>query len=205
MPFAPNQMVVRRYVRAGRTTFAKPMRVVRDDADGLLLWMPVGTEVAQLTDRDGSTLHDRPLHEMKEPSLVRRKWRHWSVLVLMPPGAAYSVWWFFSAEGAFGGWYVNLETPFTRRPEGVDTTDLVLDVVVSPDRSWEWKDEDEFAAVVGAPDYFDAATAGAIRAEGERLIELAKAGAFPFDGTHTDFRPDPAAAQLIGEIIPPLQ
>ena len=205
MPFDPNQIIVRRYVRTGRTTFAKPMRVVSDDEAGLLLWMPIGTEHAQLTDTDGSTLHDRPLHEMREPRLVPKKWRLWDILVLMPAGAAYSVWWFFSPEGDFGGWYVNLETPFTRRPEGVDTTDLVLDIVVSPDRAWEWKDEDEFAAAIGAPGYFDAATAGEIRAEGERLIALAKAGAFPFDGTHTGFRPDPAWAQLTGETIPPLQ
>ncbi|MCO8270356.1 DUF402 domain-containing protein [Actinoplanes sp. TRM 88003] len=205
MPFAPNQVVVRRYVRAGRTTFAKPMRVVRDDPDGLLLWMPVGTEVAQLVDTDGKTLHERPLHEMEDPLLVRRNWRRWDILVLMPPGAAYSIWWFFApADGAFGGWYANLETPFTRRPDGVETTDQVLDIVVGPDRTWEWKDEDEFAAAVGAPGYFDAEAAATIRAEGERLIDLAKAGAFPFDGTHTDFRPDPATAQLIGEIMPPL-
>ncbi|WP_250029985.1 DUF402 domain-containing protein [Paractinoplanes maris] len=191
MPFTPGQIVVRRYVRAGRTTFAKPMRVIADDEAGLLLWMPAGTEVAQLTDTDGSTLHDKALHEMRQPLLVRRPWRTWDILVLMPPGAAHSIWWFLGA-GGFGGWYVNLETPSTRHPTGVDTTDLVLDVVVSPDRTCEWKDEDEFAARVGTPDYFDAPTAAAIRAEGERLIDLAKAGAWPFDGTHTDFHPDPS-------------
>jgi hypothetical protein len=31
-----------------------------------------------------------------------------------------------------------------------------------------------------------------IRFEGERLIKVIEAGDFPFDGTHTGFRPDPA-------------
>ena len=191
MPFAAHQTVVRRYVRAGRTTFAKPMRVISDDAAGLLLWMPAGTEVAQLTDADGGTLHDRALHEMHRPRLVRRPWRDRDILVLMTPGAAYSAWWFFRG-GVFDGWYVNLETPATRHPGGVDTTDLVLDVVVGADRSWRWNDADEFAARVGDPDYFDGATAERIRADGRRAAEMATAGIFPFDGTHVGFRPDPA-------------
>ena len=182
---------MRRYVRAGRTTFAKPMRVISDDAAGLLLWMPAGTEVAQLTDADGGTLHDRALHEMRRPRLIRRPWRDRDILVLMTPGAAYSVWWFFRG-GVFDGWYVNLETPAPRHPGGVDTTDLVLDVVVDADRSWRWKDADEFAARVGDPDYFDDAAAERIRADGRRAAELATAGIFPFDGTHVGFRPDSA-------------
>ena len=31
----------------------------------------------------------------------------------------------------------------------------------------------------------------AVWAEGRRVVELIEAGAFPFDGTRTDFRPDP--------------
>lgn len=60
------------------------------------------------------------------------------------------------------------------------------------DRRWRWKDEDEFAERIGHPWYWDEAGAAAIRAEGERVIGLAEAGTFPFDGSWTDFRPDPA-------------
>ncbi|MBM2618429.1 DUF402 domain-containing protein [Actinoplanes sp. LDG1-06] len=194
MPFAFGQVVLRRYWRDGQNTFAKPMFVVADDEAGLLLWMAVGTEVGQLTE-NGQTLHDVALDQMRAPRLVRRPWRDFDTLVLMPPGAAYSIWWFFR-DGLFSGWYVNLESPATRRGDGVDTTDHVLDVVVQPDRRWAWKDEDEFAARIGHPQYFDPASAAEIRAESERLIELAEAGAHPFDGTHMDFRPDPAWDKL---------
>ena len=57
---------------------------------------------------------------------------------------------------------------------------------------WEWKDTEEFDRRIGHRLYFDQAEAQAVRAEGDRLITLIEAGDFPFDGTHTDFRPDPA-------------
>ena len=42
------------------------------------------------------------------------------------------------------GWYVNLQLPFRRTELGFETMDLVLDLIVDPDGSWRWKeDEDE--------------------------------------------------------------
>jgi hypothetical protein len=194
MPFEPGRVVLRRYFRAATYSFVKPMRVVKDDEAGLLLWMPAGTAVAGLRDESDRDLHAVALDEMRAPRLVRKTWGEKDVLILMPPGAAHSVWWFFR-RGEFAGWYVNLETPIQRHDDGVDATDLVLDVVVAPDRTWVWKDEDEMADRIGRPHYFDRAGAGEIRAEGERLIKLVEAGEYPFDGTYTDFRPDPGWAR----------
>lgn len=191
MPFAVGQVVLRRYFRASTYSFVKPMVVVRDDEAGLLLWMTAGTEVAGLEDEDNRTLHTVALDEMRSPRLVRKTWGVNDVLILMRPGAAHSVWWFFR-EGGFAGWYVNLETPYTRNADGVDATDQVLDVVVASDRTWVWKDEDEFADRIGRPSYFDRDGADEIRAEGERVIKLVEAGAYPFDGSYTDFRPEPS-------------
>ncbi|WP_051808500.1 DUF402 domain-containing protein [Actinoplanes subtropicus] len=187
-------MVLQRYFRGDRCTFVRPMRVVRDDQDGLLLWLTAGSEFAALVDADGRTSHDLPLDELNEPRLTRQRWRDYDVLEWMPAGAAYSIWWMFA--DAFAGWYVNLESPYERHPEGVDSVDLVLDIRVEPGRAWNWKDEDEFAARTGRPGYFDAVEAEAIRAEGNRLAKLVEGGEFPFDGTHTDFRPDPGWGPL---------
>jgi predicted RNA-binding protein associated with RNAse of E/G family len=47
-----------------------------------------------------------------------------------------------------GNWYVNFEHPTRRTPDGFDTFDLTVDLVVDPDLSrLTWKDEDEYAHV----------------------------------------------------------
>jgi hypothetical protein len=191
MIFAPGQVVTRRYLRGSWCTWAQPMRVISDDEAGLLLWHSEGSDFARLLDADGNTQHEVTVDRMRDPKLTVRRWEGSDILVLMPPAAAHSVWWFFE-QGRFTGWYVNLEEPCTRRPDGVDTDDHVLDIVVTPQRTWEWKDADEFDGRIGDPMYFDEATAAAIRAEGDRIVTRIEAGEFPFDGTYTDFRPDPA-------------
>jgi protein associated with RNAse G/E len=113
-----------------------------------------------------------------------------------PPGADYSIRWFFQPDGTFTRWYANLEAPAVawRDPglAGIDTVDWDLDVVIHPDRSWEWKDEEEFAARLAMPDAYWVDDEERVRQAGKDVVELVEAGAFPFDGTWCDFRPDPA-------------
>jgi hypothetical protein len=191
MRFVPGQTITRRYLRGEWLMWAQAMRVIRDDDGGLLLWQPVGGDFAKLVDADGGTAHEVSPDAMTSPELVSIGWGYADVLILMPPGAAHSVWWFFQ-DGVFTGWYVNLETPYVRRGDTVETTDHVLDIVATAQRSWQWKDEDEFAGRTGHPLYFDADEATLIRAEGERLVKLIEAAEFPFDDTYTGFRADPA-------------
>lgn len=143
MPFEPGQVITRRYLRGQWCTWAQPMRVISDDATGLLLWHPAGSDFARLIDADGNTQHEITVDRMRDPRLTVHIWQGCDILVLMPPAGGYSVWWFFE-QGQFTGWYVNLEEPCVRRPAGVDTNDQVLDIVVTPERQWEWKDVDEF-------------------------------------------------------------
>jgi predicted RNA-binding protein associated with RNAse of E/G family len=182
--------LVRRYFRGPHLTWAQATRVVADDERGLLLWLPVGAGFAcRVNDEGGFLRAAKTIDAYGAAPLSVRTWRGADVLLLHPPGAAHSVWWFFSG-GTFTGWYVNLESPAHRRDGGIDVVDHHLDVVLSPDRSWRWKDEDEFTAGIGLPGFWDAEEAAAIRAEGERVIAAAEAGDFPFDGTWRDFVPD---------------
>jgi len=118
------------------------------------------------------------------------------MLLLHPRESAHSVWFFFTPAGEFRSWYVNLEEPTAwwqdEATAGIDTVDYDLDIVVTPDRSWRWKDEEEFADYLAHPDTYWVPDADAVRAEGERLAATVEAGGFPFDGTRTDFRPDPS-------------
>ena len=86
-------------------------------------------------------------------------------------------------DGAFAYWYVNFEQPLRRTPVGFDTFDEKLDLIVQPDGSYGWKDEDELeqAAALGLLD------AGAVRAEAKRVLDE-----WPFPTGWEDWRPDPS-------------
>ncbi|PRX48496.1 uncharacterized protein DUF402 [Prauserella shujinwangii] len=189
----PGQTVVQRFVRPdGSVGQRHPLRVIADDGRSLVGWLPAGTEIVGSRLADGRAMRDAPLAErFTVPRVpVRDHWRDQSTLRLIPEDIWSSVWWFFTAEGEFLGWYVNLEIPLGRRAGGPDRIDGVLDVVVPPGGRWRWKDEDEAAAAVRAG-RLTADQLARLRAEGERLGALAEEGTFPFDGTWTGFRPEP--------------
>ncbi|MCY0925991.1 DUF402 domain-containing protein [Streptomyces sp. H27-H1] len=165
-----------------------PARVVEAGADGLLLWVAPGTPLWRATIPPGTHLRDLPT-EGSYP-LRADRWRHAGALILQPAGAGHAVWWSFTEEQEFRSWYVNLESR-TRTRDGADVhvTDQELDITVAPDRAWEWKDEEAFAAKTGHPVYWTAAEAAAIRAEGVRVTRLIDSASYPFDGTWCDFRP----------------
>lgn len=201
MRFQPGQTVVRRGLYPdGRVGQLECCRVVSDDDRGLLLWIGHGSTVLRRVDLDGKRTRQLSFYdEITTPTLlIRDIWHAYSNLVLVAPGAAHTIWWSWAPDAAFAGWYVNLETPPVRWFGGVDSHDQTLDVTIAPDRSWQWKDEDEFATVAGHPMFWSWDEADAIRAEGRKVIADAQAGRFPFDGSWCDFRPDPAwpAVQL---------
>jgi predicted RNA-binding protein associated with RNAse of E/G family len=100
---------------------------------------------------------------------VETTWHTNRALWVWPRGASYMIGLFWEdATDRFDGWYLNLQTPLRRSALGFDLWDQLLDVVVRPDRTWFWKDEDEFAeairlGVIG-PDEGEA-----VRAQGVRL------------------------------------
>jgi len=168
-----------------------PTRVVRQDADGLLLWVAGGTPLWRMARPDGQPLRDVPRESWPE-AMEPNEWFGRGVLQWLPTGTDHAVWWFWGDDGAFDSWYVNLERHVVWPDgRGVDVVDQELDGVVTPDRRWTWKDEASFAAKTGHPAFWSAAEAAAVRAEGERVRAIAEAGASPFDGTWCDFRPDP--------------
>jgi hypothetical protein len=172
--------------------------VAGHDERGLRLWIPNGGPAVYECAEDGRGLRDMPFKEwIEQPKvLVRTVWRGPDILMLVPPGQPHSVWWFWHSRGTFDGWYVNLEEPAVWWDDGtaagVDTVDQDLDILVYPDRVWEWKDEDELAERLGFPEHYWVSDEAAVRTEGERMVRLIEAGAYPFDGTWCDFRPDPA-------------
>ena len=198
MPFTRGQVIVHRNTRRGRIAFARPVRVVSDTELGLLVWMARYTPAMYEVAPDGRGARGRPFAEWVTLGYEMRpgQWQGPGILMFFPPEANHSVWWFWDDDGVFKDWYVNLEERAVRWDDGqvagLDVVDQDLDVVVHPDRSWEWKDEDEFTERLTIPEHYWVADEQAVRAEGRRVIKIAEAGEFPFDGTWTDFVPDPS-------------
>lgn len=212
-PFlAPGDVVMWRYRdhtwEPGKAETASPMRVVRDDEQGLVAWLAPGT--VHLTKRyaDGSDLRDVPLDERflhdTERVQARSRWHGAGILRIAPAGRPWSVWLFWdvpdgldptdpTAYGSweFAGWYVNLETAHQRTGHETFTGDHVLDLWIEADGTVNVKDADELEAAVGQG-RVTAEQAEAIRHNGEHGRASFARGDWPFDPEWTRWRPDPA-------------
>lgn len=173
--------------------FAQPVTVVRDDSDGLVVWLRCGTPVLRAARADGRGKRDDPA-TMFTAGLVQEQGTHalFDQLRIAPTGRPWSVWVFFAEDsGEFAGWYVNLEEPHVRDDVAVYTSDHVLDLVIAPDRTLVRKDEDELALAV-TQGVFDEPMAAAIEENAAAVEALVVDWAPPFGDGWETFRPDPA-------------
>jgi protein associated with RNAse G/E len=154
--FAAGETVVRRDMVRGKVWTAAPLRVVHDRPGGreLLLahWPGIEARVGT-TWIDWLAKGDEAARKQAVPLLVNGGWRlgTWvwrttAVLSWFGVDENFSVYRFHNVEDGGMHWYVNFERPYRRTRIGIDTFDLLLDLVVAPDlSSWSWKDEDEYA------------------------------------------------------------
>jgi hypothetical protein len=161
----------------GRVWRVSPCRIVEEDDGLLVLWQPENTPVW------------RPISAGRELRIPGDG--DWTLepvplapegLGLVRLGARHSLWLMWQT-GEFVQWYVNFERGHVRTPVTVDTVDEKLDLVVAPDGTWRWKDEDELAEA-GRRGYLDEA---AVRAEAERVL-----GDPPWPTGWEDWRADPS-------------
>jgi hypothetical protein len=185
--FGAGETILLREVHEGRVWTARPGIVVEDRAGLLVVYIPVGTLWKVPVAERGEMLERR----QNGWTLTHHLWGRGSMLWLMPPGVAHAVhlWW-HAPERRFGGWYINLQDPIRRTPLGVDFLDQHLDVVIDPDLSWRWKDEDEFTRAIEIG-LLTAHQAAAIRAEAERVIGRIEARLPPFCDGWEEWQPDP--------------
>jgi Protein of unknown function (DUF402) len=195
--WSPGNVILWRYRRPDSSNESmRPMRVVRDDADGLVAWLAPGTPMLRPVLRDGADLRSVPLGERFDLARHGRAtrldtWRGQGTLKVAPTGVPWSVWLFWSEDWSFQAWYVNLEHVHTRRDDMVVTQDHVLDLVVQPDRSVELKDEDELAVAVAAG-RFSPAEAARYRADAREVQDVVRRWGSPFRDGWEHWRPDPS-------------
>lgn len=172
--------------------FANPVTVVRDDAEGLVVWLRCGTPVLRAARADGRGKRD-DLSTLFTTELVRDLGTHafFDQLRVVPTGQPWSVWVLFAeGSGEFAGWYVNLEAPHVRDDRAIYTSDHVLDLVLDPDRTLARKDQDELALAV-AQGVFDPSEAAAIEKHATAVERLVADWGPPFCEDWENFRPDP--------------
>jgi predicted RNA-binding protein associated with RNAse of E/G family len=177
----PGETVVLRYItRDGKPGMAWPCRLVADRDDLVALYIPRGTTY--------KAWQNPPA--VAERQLVDAEWRR-DVLRLMFPNRGYSIWLFWQAEAErrFTTYYVNFEEPFRRTAIGFDTNDHTLDIVVTPELQWSWKDDALFDDRVRQGVY-SAEFAAAVRAEAAQVIGAIEARRSPFCDAWEQWLPD---------------
>lgn len=196
MSFSPGETVLLQEVWNDRVWAARPMRVVQDQDDLVALWFPKGTVWKRPITPPGTTRH--PDRGVRHANLLRQgDWvfedAEWDVSTLVLSGVDdwSAIWVSWLDDGTQWGWYVNLQEPLRRTSRGFETMDLALDVLIENDRSWRWKDDDELSTFVDMG-VLDDSVAEQLRSEGRRVARKAEQNEPPFDGSCSNWKPDPS-------------
>ena len=186
-------VIVWRGTYRNRVWHAQPVIVVKDTPEEMCVTLLPGTEcVAPEGYLDGKdSTKRRWSFKEKDWKLENYAWRTNRLLILLEPDTYYSTMFFWRADSNdFLLYYINFQLPFQRSHCGIDTLDLDLDLIINPDFSFQWKDED---------DYQKAIDHEVIMPEWTQAIEIAKKEIFnklekrqyPYDGSWLNWMPDP--------------
>jgi hypothetical protein len=185
---AHGEVVVLRYITTdGRIEMCWPCRIVADADDVVALFIAAGS-VYKAGPKKSAAEKRRAERRPTPPD--EYVWRN-DTLRLMFPGACHSVSLFWAGDGPnreLLRYFVNMEEPFRRTACGFDTQDHTVDVVVTPELEWRWRDEDELENHV-KEGFFTPELAAAARAEGRRAIDAIEAGTHPCLHGWREWRP----------------
>jgi len=186
-------VIVWRGIYRNKVWHAQTVIVAKDTPEEIAMALLPGAEcVAPEGYLDGKD-EDKRRWNFKEKDWEKQNylWRTNRLLLLLEPREYYSTIYFWNNESnEFLCYYINFQLPFQRSHCGVDTLDLDLDLIINPDFSYEWKDED---------DYQKAIDNGVIIPEWTREIDVAKTEVlaklekrqYPYDGSWLNWWPDP--------------
>ena len=162
------QLNIFKYPRRQRYTLAA--YVVRDEADYLMLYSPVG---AELFSHEKQTAFNLSQH----------------IVDIFWPGRYYNVEIFYKADWTFKGYYVNLALPYERSKQQCVYVDLELDISHFAGEPIKILDEDEYEET-RLKYNFSQDLVGQIETAKNQAIQLLQTGAFPFDGPLILWRPE---------------
>jgi len=187
-----------RHVHRERVGWAVPVTVVEDTPDRSMLLRRAGTAIKAPKRSSIGDLFNRLAANDFE--VVDSSWEHTDVLEIVEPGRWHSVWPMWAADTCeFLCFYVNFQRPVRRSRFGWDTFDLSLDIVVLPDLTWHWKDEDHFQ-ILQDLQIMSAEEATAVRHDAERVVADITAANFPYGVDWSGWRHDPTWSR---PVLPP--
>ena len=183
MGYSAGEEIVLRDIRDGVSYFEWPCTVVEDGERGLLLSQVPGT--VGVVPRGYP--HDLPvlLEQLasRTPERVELTWQWTRTLGVLQSDQWWAARLFWNEDGSdFLGYYVDFLRPIERNGQCVDTIDLALDIVIAPDMSWRWKDEDQ-VPLLRDLGWLDAAAEDAIEAAKPVVLDAIESRAYPFDGS----------------------
>jgi hypothetical protein len=180
--FRQGDVVMRREVVRGTPHLIYPVRVVEDAGDRLTVFLASGTPLS-------SPVGSWPWSEEGHPWAARGRWEGHGVLQILSAVEPFSTWVFWDGqERNLDAWYINLQEPFRRTPDGIDSQDLELDFVVAPDGSWHKKD-DELLDVWVVKGRWTADEVARIREIGARVETQLRTGKHRWDERWATWKP----------------
>lgn len=185
----PGSSALLRHVHRNRVGWAVPVTVVDETPERVMLLRRAGTPMKAPARASIGDLFERLMRD--DFDVVDTTWAHTNLIEIIPTGRWHSVWPMWSSDNwEFLCWYVNFQRPAQRSRLGWDTFDLSLDIVVRPDLSWHWKDEDHFA-ILESVGLMSGEEASSVRRDADEVVADVEARAFPFDRDWSTWRPDP--------------
>lgn len=190
----PGDIISWRGIYRNRIWHSQTVIVVRDSIEEIAVTLIPGTEcIAPEGYSSGKKSHKRRWNFKEEDWKAEQYfWRTNRLLLLMEPGKYYSTILFWKHENdEFLCYYINFQLPFQRSHSGVDTLDLDLDLIIHPDFSYEWKDEDDYHRAIEREVIFPEWIEG-IEVAKQDVFEKLERRRYPFDGVWLDWMPDPS-------------
>jgi protein associated with RNAse G/E len=188
----PGEVIAWRGIDRGRIWHVQPTILVKDSPEEIVMALLPGAEcIAEESYPKGKKNGKRRWDFInRDWQLAKYTWKTNRLLLLFVPDKYYSTIFFWNdSSDDFLCYYINFQLPFKRHDCAVDTLDLDLDLVIHPDLTYEWKDED---------DYQKAISHGMILPEWVQEIDIATSEVmdrlekrqYPFDGSWLDWKPD---------------
>ena len=188
----PGDHVVVRSLQGDEIIRAMPEIVVEDTSAKTVLFTPVGNRyIHKHRKRVKGEIVYGQMGPLREQAVLLDQHTN-DILMLFYPEKHFSIWLMWRHEsGDFSFWYVDLQAPFRRTEIGFDVEDHDLDIVVQPDFSWCWKDEEVVRDLV-IHGCWSQEKADLVRRDGLEVVEMIESKTAPFNERWEQWRPDPS-------------